>query len=65
MELAINAREALQGKINEAQAANDLTITEKIDDELMQNNEMRKVFSEAMEPKSIKTSNQDWISGLR
>ena len=53
IELAARARSALDGKckVNEEQGTNDLTIAEKMDGEMMQNNEMRKILSASFEQK--------------
>ena len=65
MNIAIEAREALQGKVNEAQAINDLTITEKMDGIMFNNKEMRKILSATFDQNSLPNNQQDFAGSLR
>ena len=61
---SIKIRDKLQGDVNEAQAVNDLAITEKMDEYAVKD-EMRRVLSASFEQRSDSYGASNWVSSLR
>ena len=62
---SIKVRESLRGRVNQSQMYKDLTLTEKMDGEMMTKNECKKVLAASFDNKRNNHMLDNWVSTLR